>query len=47
MSRKAPLTLNLEVTQIESLEKIAKTEDRSVSRIVRDAVDKYLKEWSK
>ncbi len=44
MNRKAPISLNLEVQQIEKLEKIAETEDRSISDVARDAVGKYLQE---
>jgi predicted DNA-binding protein len=44
MKRKAPMTLNLEVNQIEKLEKAAEQSDRSVSKVVREAVDKYLEE---
>ena len=47
MAAKNPVSLNLDTSQIQQLGKIAEAEDCSVSRIVRRAVDKYLKESAK
>lgn len=39
--------IRIEQNQLDKLEKIAKSEDRSVSYLIRIAVEEFLKRWEK
>ena len=37
--------IHLKDSQVAKLKKIAEQQEEPVSRIIRDAIDKYLKQW--